>query len=288
MPHSPTNTTGNYNQRATNKEAILVPLLAARSCHLPGNSWFADWVQWFKNTHIIFGICLHHRLHPVEGWERCLLLASSLAYGLMATNILYQINRYNMYDETEELVTYSGYTITHGMILLWTFGGLCHSIFDIITWHIVACACCHPGGRWGDHSQSKRYKDCGSYALIPLIAALLGFAVFLVLLRATAEEDEEENNNGDDYADNLEQNENIDTHIDIHDWKAFSFLSQYAIEVALAWFVYSPIVGTIVFSGILGCKGRLPILGGRPRDLKRVQEGRFGHPNQQSQNYTRF
>lgn len=273
------------DRKTTNKEEVLVPLLAARSCHLPGNSWMADWIQWFQNTHIIFGICLHHRLHPVEAWERCLLLASSLAYGLMATNILYQINRYNMYNESEVLVSFSGYTITHGMALLWTFGGVCHSIFDILTWHIVACACCHPGGRWGDHSQSKRYKDCGSYALIPLIAALLGFAVYLVLLRATAEE----NGNAtvvDD--DTVQQSDIVGTNIDIHDWKAFSFLSQYAIEVALAWFVYSPIVGTMVFSGILGCNGRLPVLGGRARDIKRVQEGRFGHANQQGLDYSRF
>ena len=272
-------------QTSSNDEQVLVPLLASQSCHLPGNTWCADWIQWFRNTHILFGICLHHRLHPLESWERCLLLAASISFGLVATNIVYQLDYYDAYDDAEELISYKNYTITHGMLLLWTFGGLFHSIFDMLTWHIMACACCHPGGRWGDQSQSKRYKDCGSYALIPLIAALLGFAAFLVLLRASEEEHQDMNDDDGVDADDGQQN-GID--IEIHDWRSFSFLSQYAIEIALAWFVYFPLLGTIVFSGVLGCKGRLPILGGRPRDLKRVEEGRFGLFNHQNSNYARF
>lgn len=58
--------------------------------------------------------------------------------------------------------------------------------------------------------------------------------------------------------------------------QSFSFLSKYAIELSLTWFVYFPLVGTIIFSGILGCGGRLPVLGGRPRDIrlyeKRMEE----------------
>jgi len=48
----------------------------------------------------------------------------------------------------------------------------------------------------------------------------------------------------------------------------FTILSKYAIELSLTWFVYFPICGTNLFSGILGCGGRLPVLGGRLRDMK--------------------
>jgi len=266
-------------------EEILVPLLAARSCHLPGNGWIADWCQWFQNNHTLFGICLHHRLHPLESWERCLLLLASVSFGLVATNIVYQMDRYHVYEGGTELLVYENYTITHGMVLLWTLGGVGHSIFDMILWHIMSCPCCHPGGRWGHQRQSVRYKDCGSYALIPVIVTLLGFAIFLVLLRATEEEKRQATNIDDD--DNMNNNNNNNAEgnndymddaldIEIHEWESFSFLSQYGIEVFLTWFLHFPIVGTILFSGILGCNGRLPILGGRPRDLKRIEEGRFG------------
>ena len=52
----------------------------------------------------------------------------------------------------------------------------------------------------------------------------------------------------------------------------FTFFVKYAVELFLAWFLYFPIFGTVMFSGILGCGGRLPILGGRPRDKKLIEQ----------------
>jgi len=70
-------------------EEVLIPLLARRSCHLPGNDWQDDWIQFMRNNHIVFGICLCHRLHPLEWWERIMALLGSIAIGLIATNIAY-------------------------------------------------------------------------------------------------------------------------------------------------------------------------------------------------------
>jgi hypothetical protein len=44
-------------------------------------------------------------------------------------------------------------------------------------------------------------------------------------------------------------------------------VDNYLIEFALALTVYYPLIATIFFSGILGCQGNIPVLGGRPRDL---------------------
>lgn len=52
---------------------------------------------------------------------------------------------------------------------------------------------------------------------------------------------------------------------------SFSFLMGYAIEVAFALFLYFPLFGTVLFSGVLGC-GRIPILGGRPLEVRREQK----------------
>eukprot|EP00980_Cylindrotheca_fusiformis_P017195 scaffold5294_cov129-Cylindrotheca_fusiformis.AAC.5 len=40
-----------------------------------------------------------------------------------------------------------------------------------------------------------------------------------------------------------------------------------AIELAMSWIVWYPLIGTILFSGILGCF-RFPIIGGRPRQVR--------------------
>ena len=157
------------------------------------------------------------------------------------------------------------------MIILAAAAAMSHATFDMVLWHITACACCHPGGRWGDENYSKKYKDCGSYALVPVILALWALAVFLVLIQATEEE---------------EGDANEDMHINVHDWRSFAFLQFYAMELGLAWFVGFPIVGTLVFSGVLGCGGRLPVLGGRPRDVQRVEQGRYGLFNEK--HYSRF
>eukprot|EP00529_Nitzschia_sp_RCC80_P018495 CAMPEP_0113494630 /NCGR_PEP_ID=MMETSP0014_2-20120614/29202_1 /TAXON_ID=2857 /ORGANISM="Nitzschia sp." /LENGTH=500 /DNA_ID=CAMNT_0000388521 /DNA_START=106 /DNA_END=1608 /DNA_ORIENTATION=- /assembly_acc=CAM_ASM_000159 len=53
----------------------------------------------------------------------------------------------------------------------------------------------------------------------------------------------------------------------------YRFLLTYAIEIGFAWFVWFPIVETILFSGVLSCRGRNPIpgLGGRPAELRAIR-----------------
>lgn len=54
----------------------------------------------------------------------------------------------------------------------------------------------------------------------------------------------------------------------------FSFLLAYSLELVFALFVFYFLTSTVFFSGILGC-GRIPILGGRPYEL-RASEKRNG------------
>lgn len=271
-------------------EGVLIPLLARRSYHLPGNTWWDDWLQWLKNNHILFGICLHHPLHPLETWERCLYLTASISFGLVATGTIYYLQTYHAQFMEQEIVvapTIPNYLhITYGMLALWTLGGAFHSIFDMVVWHVMACACCHPGGRYGHTALSHRCKDAGSWMLVPIIAFLLGLAGYFVLLRASNDNNDmvtqdpvDDYDDGDDgewryYDDDVAaaaalQNVDLDN---IQGADDFAFLIKYAIELVLAWFVYFPVLGTVLFSGILGCNGWLPILGGRPRDVNLVAE----------------
>ena len=59
----------------------------------------------------------------------------------------------------------------------------------------------------------------------------------------------------------------------ITDKENYRFLLSYAIELGFAWFVWFPLVETILFSGVLSCRGRNPIpgLGGRPAELRAIR-----------------
>ena len=50
----------------------------------------------------------------------------------------------------------------------------------------------------------------------------------------------------------------------------FLFLVGYLVELFLSLFLYTPLVQTMVFSGIFGC-GCIPLLGGRPRGMRKEE-----------------
>lgn len=248
-------------------DSILIPLLVKRSYHIPGNTYAQDYVMWFRNNHIVFGICLHHPKHPLETWERMLQWLASSSFGLVATSLVYEayelfpdIMGMNLFETTYMQITVGG-------MVLWTAGGILHSLFDMMIWHVMACACCHPGGQYY-RPDRKQCQDIGSYMLIPIILSLLMCAGYLVLLRATSSEVANDDTTNDDfYQQQEDQLENIEFD-DIQGIESFSFVFKYGMELLLAWFVYFPIMGSVLFSGILGCNGKLPLLGGRPRDVE--------------------
>jgi hypothetical protein len=56
------------------------------------------------------------------------------------------------------------------------------------------------------------------------------------------------------------------------DANVYEFLLSYAIELTLALFVFYPLLETILFTGFLGCCGLLPVLGGRPYEVRQAIE----------------
>lgn len=270
-------------------DSILIPLLAQKSYHLPGNSWRQDWVQWMKNNHIVFGICFCDKLHPIEWWERIIVMLGSMSFALIAINIYYLLwdwDEFVFNDETatdapgfdpeSELysITIFGttYAITQGMIVLWTFGGLLHSVFDFTVWQTSACACCHPGGRCYDRCSfcSQNCNDLGSYVLVPIVMGVMALAVYSSYVRTNYSDDDEKD------AATAQTTDDLYNSLTGGTLGQFSFLVKYFVELFLAWFFYFPIFGTVMFSGILGC-GRLPILGGRPRDKASVEKELADH-----------
>eukprot|EP00531_Pseudo-nitzschia_arenysensis_P002416 CAMPEP_0116134758 /NCGR_PEP_ID=MMETSP0329-20121206/10821_1 /TAXON_ID=697910 /ORGANISM="Pseudo-nitzschia arenysensis, Strain B593" /LENGTH=299 /DNA_ID=CAMNT_0003629499 /DNA_START=80 /DNA_END=979 /DNA_ORIENTATION=+ len=260
------------------QDEIIIPLLAQRSFHLPGNNKRQDWIQWMKNNHIIFGTCLHHPLHPIETWERMIVLLGSISFAMVATNIGYIWDWYDgdqiQFDPQEVVYSwdvnlnnddddvYTTLNITYGTLILWTFGCTFHSLFDFFVWNLSACSCCHPGGRFAKTESAGRCRDVGSFVLIPMVLSLMALAGYSSYLRVTNRNETLEEEYEDDLVDNLTAGK----------LGEYSFLVRFGVELFLAWFVYFPIISTIFFSGIFGCGGRIPLLGGRPRDKRLLEQ----------------
>lgn len=227
------------------------------------------------NNHPLLGICCHHRLHPLKIGQRVVCLIGSIAFGLSATNFVFLYyalsSERSMEDTVFKLEIASNTTdihpmfqsieITSGMVSLWTFGGLLHSFFDLTIWHVAACACCLPGGMC---AMCGCCKKLGRYIVVGVVVVMAALATFVVLWRASRQDYLEAIGSA-----GIDDDENIyiPRFSEIDGINNFSFLLGYCVELALALFVYYPFVGTILFSGVLGC-GRLPILGGRPREVR--------------------
>jgi len=262
--------------------SIIIPLLAMRKYHLPGNNYCQDWIQYIRNNHPLLGIFFHQKLHPLRWGQRIVFLLGSISFGLIVTSFVTLLYAYLRKDMNSILICFkdvsegfiltnttsttssssssdspngsSGtckFSITYGMVTLWTLGGLVHSIFDISLWFLSACCCLLPGGmlqRFG------RYRKIGSYMVLILVACMCSMAVFSVILRAKYEARKTLILHG------LSPS---DASLLLHDAKSFSFILTYLIEQGLSWFVYYFIVVSLLFSGVLGC-GCVPVLGGRP------------------------
>jgi hypothetical protein len=236
----------------------LIIALANRSYHLPGYGLWADLCQYLNNNHPLLGIFCHHRLHPIKTRMRLLTLFGSILFGLTVSNIFFLLVLSDeRFQEKMFAVTINEeeWYITSGMVMLWTVGGSVHASYDIMIWYIVACACC---------PFSKKFRLYGSFLVGFAIVLLLAMTSLIVLVRASLQH--EENDNLD--LTQLDSAGLVDDQVVLVDIKKedVRFLLGYVTEFALALIVYYPLGSLILFSGILGC-GKLPILGGRPRDM---------------------
>jgi hypothetical protein len=291
------------------REKGLVAALGLRSYHLPGNNYCQDWFQYFANNHPIFGICCHHKRHPIRRSMRIINLFGSIVFGLCVTNMIWLWFLYSEEDANTAVVTISrggliswgsntnnatistddsdssnsnsdaskgqDIQITEGMILLWTVGGGLHALFDNTIWYVTACVCCLPGRSLGCLG---KYRWCGSYFVVFAVLVFTACASFMIVLRATLDSNEQDV----DFSDLDTAGINDDSiQLGQTEASAYEFMLGYAVELVLALIVYYPLVGTILFSGVLVC-GKIPVLGGRPYEVsvqKRLAQASNNRPN---------
>ena len=260
-------------------DEIIIQKLSVRSYHLPGNNWCQDWRDYIRNNHLVFGLFCHDKLHPVKNKHRILLLFGSLAFGLIVTNIVYlwgdelretddtlqkwgrQIyNETDIFDNIDTDITIAGQSLqldASQMGILWTVGSATHSMFDFSLWHMISCGHCN-------HHRCDTVS--GWSVAISICMVVFSVALCFVYFRAFRLEEDDQDEDILDI-----QQLNVETLFPTEEEPDFSFLYGYLIEVFFALFVYSILVQTILFSGILGC-GRLIGLGGRPRELRQEKK----------------
>lgn len=254
-------------------DAIIIERLLKGAYHLPGNSYMQDLFQYFGNTHPLFGIFFHSKLHPI-GWKlRVAFLIGSVAFGLAVTNIVYVafVIDDGKYDATYYSVqlnqTVTGndvidsqltqVNVTNGMIVLWTLGAALNALYDLTIWTIASCQCL------SKNSQDPNKNRLRLYLVLFLILAIVTGSTLAVLVRATYESNQ--------------QTETVATSLELRytaNAESYRFLLAYFVELALSLLVWNFVVGFVLFSGVLGCwcQRQLPVLGGRPYEIRMLEE----------------
>ena len=152
------------------------------------------------------------------------------------------------------------YLVTYGMVYLWTIGGIIHTIFDLVIWNLFICPCCLPGSM----CSSTIVRNFSSYITISIIIMTVALATYLLVIRIIR----------DQQIRDVEGQQAGDQDVAKAMGDPTGFLVGYAVELSLVYLVYFPLIATLIFSGILGC-GRLPFLGGRPRQVQKMRENRM-------------
>mmetsp|Transcript_1243 Transcript_1243/g.2370 ORF Transcript_1243/g.2370 Transcript_1243/m.2370 type:complete len:302 (-) Transcript_1243:337-1242(-) len=260
---SSSSTCSNEQKEHDMQEDFIRRKLSMRAYHLPGNTWCQDLVMHIRNNHIIFGICCHHRLHPVKAKHRFVILLGSLAFGLSVTNAIYLYYLWGRQEHKNDAafsISLGGDVvenvaekslevyISHEMALLWTVGAASHSFFDLALWHMVACACI----------QTKRCQNVGWNVVVAIVMLLVATTTFIAVVRAYESGEE---------AEHIDQDADFQTMLTFGG-ADFQYLYGYLIELVLSLLVYTPVIQTFLFTGILGC-GMLPFLGGRPDEVRK-------------------
>ncbi|GAX28122.1 hypothetical protein FisN_6Lh061 [Fistulifera solaris] len=279
-------------------EKRIAAALALRSFHLPEYSLLQDWWQYMVNHHPVWGICCHHRLHPLELKMRLLYFVGSVMFGLAVTNGMWLIFIWAEVDEQQAVLTIrfgeqkynddltaeynqqpeedagllfqndGEVIITRGMILLWTIGGTLHAFFDQTIWLITTCACCLPGQALECCLFARQYTRILAVVAVVFTTAV---ATLAVLLRASVEEQAPTNSSDTNTVEEwYYQGSQRIGQITQQSISAYDFLLTYGTELCLSYFVYYPLLGTLFFSGILGCY-RIPVLGGRPYEIQQEE-----------------
>jgi hypothetical protein len=208
----------------------------------------------------------------------------------------------------------SALSVTNGNIALWTIGSAVHALYDNLIWKLASCACCLKDGMsLVDRHDNYGYR--GTLLVVMSVVGVVALATFVVTLRkaldnASSSSTSNEHNGTDrgnlvDVIHNIRiyqkktsmnDNSTISSNGTYPDDQQFTlyaevndslqplhdlqFLIAFGIELILNYFVYYPVVGIIMFSGIVTCRtGKYELCGGRPYEIRQVEAEEYNKTN---------
>lgn len=170
------------------------------------------------------------------------------------------------------------------MLVLWTVGSASHSIFDSLLWYASSCQCCLVNDNSDIKTQSKTQSNLRKYCnilIVLLVVLVTTVATLAVVVRAMLEDDDGSDslnamlaqNDGNTTNPELSQLLSQNSAAPLKNKNNYGFLQAYAIELALAWFLWFFVIEGLLFSGVLSCRQRCfpSILGGRPYEVQQEQ-----------------
>ena len=285
----------------TEERERIIAALSEHAYHLPGNtSWMQDLWQYLTNNHPVIGICCHHKYHFLRAGPRLVALIGSVCFGLIITNVVYLIFVFtdsdSVYVEWKTNATRTGWqpdlddnvsvlSVSNVNLVLWTVGAFVHGLFDTAVWSLAACTCLKASEE--GESSLRRKRSMGVFVVVELVIFVTAIATLTVALRAAIDNGDDDDAGGD-YVDvttedglgnsvsvtrppaitNITKVEDIAFLEVPKNASDYEFLVAYMIELMLSYFLYYPVIGIILFSGILTC-GKAPVLGGRPYELQK-------------------
>ena len=182
------------------------------------------------------------------------MLLGSLACGLTVTNAVYLYylwGRDAAHDDTVLSILLGGdavenvtdkallVDISHGMALLWTVGAASHSFFDLLLWHMISC-----GG-----IKSKTCQMAGWNMAVVTVMILVSVTSFVVAVRRAYEAGDEVEQDIPSTID--DQTTTIETALNFGDGLPdFQFLYSYLVGLVTSIFICTPLVQTLLFTGI--------------------------------------
>ena len=175
--------------------------------------------------------------------------------------------------EFSSLYELTAVEVSSGMVILWTAGGAIHALFDNLIWYATSCACFaslassgkEPG--WCARCMTK-YKGLCNFIVVTSVLLISAAATLAVVVRAHVEGGGEV----DSAIDSLQSTAGFGSGgADVKgadsftDSSNYEFLMSYSVELFLAWFLWYPLIETILMTGILPCVGR-------PKEVRREEE----------------
>ena len=146
-----------------------------------------------------------------------------------------------------------------------------HASFDNLIWSLAACSCCTTSTEGLTEKKLARYRNTGVVFVVLSVVIATALATFAVALRAAISSSNTSNDAVAVDPETVQSYGLTDDNVQLFQVDAandFEFMIAYFVELVLNYFIYYPVVGTVLFSGILTCGRFGGVFGGRPYELK--------------------